>query len=285
MHIEIPVWLASLIFVCVLGTVTARGIKLVDHTNRVLMILKITLYFTLFFAVVQHVQLQYWYANQPLAIVQAIPLLITAYGYSVIVPSLRSYLNDDLKKLRITILLGSCLPLLLYVLWIAAIIGTVPREGEHGLISILGTPHEVTLLAARLQESLTVSWIGDLFRGFSIVSLLTAFLGVSLSLTDFLADGFTLQKKGMGLMIILLLAFLPPLVVVWLNPALFILGLSYAGICVVVLMGLMPALMVWIGRYHLKLGGYQVFGGRPALILTIFVSIVIIIFGLLQLWK
>jgi tyrosine-specific transport protein len=283
LHINTPSWCNALLFVLVLGAVTARGIGFVDNTNKILMFFKFGLYFILLFSVVPYLNWGNYSGGEPAAVVYALPILITAFGFSVIIPSLRSYLEDDLKKLKITIIVGSLLPLIVYILWVAAILGTVPRAGDRGLMAILGTPHEVSYLALRLQQSLNDTWIGDLFRAFSTVSILTSFLAVSLSLTDFLADGFSQPKKGWRGLAILVLTFLPPLTVVWLNPSLFILGLRYAGLCVVILFGLMPALMVWVFRYIRRQPGYQVFGGRPALVLSVVASFAIIFFGVKQL--
>lgn len=273
LHLEPPRWLDACLFVLVLSGVVAGGIHVVDHSNRVLVLIKISLYVVLVGILTPHVTINYWTDMEPLAAFPAIPVLVTAFGFSIIVPTLRTYLQDDVQKLRIAIFSGSLLPLIFFTVWIAIIFGTIPRNGDQGLISILGSPHEVTLLAVRLRQSLENNVIANLFSAFSTVSLLTAFLGVSLSLTDFLADGFGLEKKGYGLTGILLLAFVPPIIVVALNPALFVLGLRYAGILVILLMGVFPGLMVWRARYQLQQGGYCVLGGKVALALSLVVSI------------
>ena len=48
-------------------------------------------------------------------------------------------------------------------------------------------------------------------RSFSIFAIVTSFLGVSLSLMHFLADGLKLKEAGKGKALLLLLTFIPPL--------------------------------------------------------------------------
>ena len=78
--------------------------------------------------------------------------------------------------------------------------------------------------------------------------MLTAFLGVSLGLFDFLADGLNLKKNGSQGKFTLALTFLPPLIVVLINPGIYLQALNYAGVCCVILLLLLPAVMAWRGR-------------------------------------
>ena len=78
--------------------------------------------------------------------------------------------------------------------------------------------------------------------------MITAFLGVSLGLFDFLADGLKLKKSGQQGISILALTFLPPLAVVLTNPGIYLQALSYAGVCCVILLLLLPTVMAWRGR-------------------------------------
>jgi tyrosine-specific transport protein len=78
--------------------------------------------------------------------------------------------------------------------------------------------------------------------------MLTAFLGVSLGLFDFLADGLKLHKTGYHGKILVLITFLPPLLVVLLYPGIYLQALNYAGFCCVILLLLLPSLMAWKDR-------------------------------------
>ena len=78
--------------------------------------------------------------------------------------------------------------------------------------------------------------------------MITAFLGVSLGLFDFLSDGLNMKKSGQQGKWVLALTFLPPLLVVLTYPGIYIQAFNYAGICCVILLLLLPAAMAWQGR-------------------------------------
>ena len=69
----------------------------------------------------------------------------------------------------------------------------------------------------------------------------------------------------------------PPLLIVLTKPGIFIAALSSAGLIVLILLLILPALMTWRGRYHLSIAkGYRVYGGRVLPIaLLIFATFVI----------
>ena len=72
--------------------------------------------------------------------------------------------------------------------------------------------------------------------------------------------------------------FLPPAIFAAVNPGIFIEALGIAGgYGEAVLNGMIPIMMVWVGRYHMKLEGkYRFMGGRPLLVLLFLFTILII---------
>jgi tyrosine-specific transport protein len=103
-----------------------------------------------------------------------------------------------------------------------------------------------------------------------------------LCVVDFLADGFRLEKQGRQKVFLNFVTFVPPLIIALLYPTAFIVGLSYAGICLTILIILFPALMAWNGRYRKKIqASYRVVGGKLPLILLMIISVVIIAQGIL----
>jgi amino acid permease len=63
----------------------------------------------------------------------------------------------------------------------------------------------------------------------------------------------------------------------------FILALSYAGLCVAVLSILLPSFMVWNGRYITGIAkNYRVFGGKTMILVEIFAGFFILVIGLLE---
>ncbi|HSX10618.1 MAG TPA: aromatic amino acid transport family protein, partial [Chlamydiales bacterium] len=129
-----------------------------------------------------------------------------------------------------------------------------------------------------LRAVLGSTAISHFAQGFAFFAIVTSFLAQGLTLTHFLADGFKLIPTRKNLWWLCSLALIPPLLFALYYPQIFFKALSFAGgICAMVLFGLLPISMVWFGRYRRKHPShYHVSGGKPALILGILFSILVI---------
>lgn len=235
------------------------------------------LYFLIVFFLTPYVQnssLSYMHWG---SLYSATPIVLTAFGFHIIIPTLSSYLDHDVKELKYTILIGSFIPLVVYSIWMLLSLGTITESQI-----VLG--HLKGLNGAQLiNKTFESAYLATLLHLFSFFVIITSFLGVSLSLTDFLADGFQIKRNKRGKILLYSLTFIPPTIFALLHPRAFLGALEYAGAFgVVVLLCLMPALMVWSGRYSLKLPkGYQAPGGKPALLFVMVLSAFIILLEIL----
>lgn len=283
--ISVDDYWASIFFVCLFSLVVYKGIRSVDYVNRGLMITKFGAYIILILLIFPHMT----YTNLALGEIrylpQAVMVMITSYGFATLVPSLRTYFHGDVKKLKTAILIGSLIPLVSYTIWVAVILGTLPHEGPYGLIQMITSGHATTDLTKSLSETLQNPSITFFSRLFTSIAVITSFLGVSLGLSDFLADGFGVAKQGKGALLVYIATFLPSLIIVLFYPNAFILGLSYAGTCCVILLAILPALMVWYGRYYKNLSKhthYQVKGGKLSLIMGLLAAVIITFYALVM---
>jgi len=271
------------IFTLILGAVVYVGIKSVDHVNRALIIIKLVLFILLILLLVKNIDLAKLYSQTPPAIIGAITVAMTSFGYAMLIPSLRVYLNNEIRLLRLAIFLGGLIPFILYVAWVSLVMAIVPLEGAHGLSELLKQDAAVTGVAHSLYFFLHNRYITSLTHTFSAICVVTSFLGVAVSLADFLADGLSLRKYVWHRLTIMLITFLPPLAILLIYPNLFILGLSYAGICCIVLLVLMPILMVWSGRYQSRLAkGYRVAGGKTGLLFALGLGVATLAMGIIH---
>ncbi len=274
---NVPIWLCGVFFVFLFGAVVMAGIKHVDLFNRLLMFIKLGSVLLLMILIAMHIDPVNYEKGSVTLLLPALTVAITSFGFSIIVPSLRNYFGDDIKKLRFAILLGSFIPLVFYIAWIGVIFGLVPLSGELGLERLINANQPVTGLLDSITYYIPTDKIAILARTFTSICILTAFACVSLGLSDYLADGFNLANEGKDKWFVTLATFLPPLLIVIFYPKAFILFLSIAGLLCVLLQALLPAIMSWHCRYIKKIPmEYKVFGGKPALILAILTSIVVI---------
>lgn len=114
--------------------------------------------------------------------------------------------------------------------------------------------------------------------------MLTAFLGVSLCLFSFLADGLKLRERGRHGFGLFVLTFLPPLLIVIYYPGAYIYALRYAGVFCIILLLLLPALMCYFGRKRYK-SPFLVPGGKISQFSVIIVSVALLAHEFITLFK
>lgn len=278
-HIDSPRWLDTSIVVLLFGSIVYRGISSVDIVNRFLMSAKIIAYVLMIAVIVPHLDIQKLLVGKSTIFVSTIMVMITSFGYAVIIPSLRTYFKSDVKKLRLIVLIGSLFPLVFYIFWVAAVHGVILLDELNRLA---GSNLPISELTRMLNLQTGSVLVGNFSRIFTSICATTSFLGVGICLFDFFADGLKLKKHGKQGSLVFLMTFLPPFLIVLFIPGVFIKALEYAGLLCVILLMLLPAIMAWNARA--KFGSkekYQVFGGKFALLAEIIISILLIFWALI----
>lgn len=239
----VPQWIGPLPLLFLFAFFVYWGTRAVDWVNRVLMFGLASTYFLLVVFLPHHVEGRLLEHVDFKAAWIAVPVLITSFGFHIIIPTLSTYLERDKKRLRLILFWGSLIPFFVYALWEVLILGVVPLEGKEGLIqAYLQGKSGAALL---LSQAIDSFWTKEVAKSFSFFAVLTSFLGVSLSLADFLSDGLKLKRFGLEREIICLLTFVPPLLFVLFYKRGFLLALQFAGVFVALLLCILPALMAW----------------------------------------
>lgn len=276
--LHLPRWMATLFALLILGAIVIKDVRVVDIFNRSLMSIKLLVYVLLLFAVMPHVNLSYLSSGHYIYKTSTLMVMMTAFGFAPIVPTLRVYLRSNISKLKKVILLGSLFALTIYILWVFNIQGLVIRSGAAGLLAIAASSEPNTALINSMNSLLHSEILSIFVKIFISICALTSFLGVSLALTDFIADGLQYKKKYFEGFMVYLLTFLPPLIVVLFWPGIFIKALSYAGFCCIFLLILLPVIMLYRGRYYKHFTGPKIVpGGKISLILIMAVSVALIV--------
>ena len=278
--LEAKPWELTIVFTLAFGCVVYGGIRQVDVLNRVLMFAKLGVYFLLTLLIAPYADHKHLQGGDMRYITSSVMILITSFGYAIIIPNLREYFKDDLKTLKRVVWIGSLIPLGCYILWDAIIMGSLASTGEHSLAELMHDPHTTSALAALLSDQVHNPLISGLFNFFTSVCMLTAFLGVSLCLMSFLGDGLNMNqygREGLGLFI---LTFAPPLLMVIIYPDAYIHALSYAGFFCVILLLLLPACMSYAGRSRFT-SAFTVPGGAMSQYLVIISSFALMLLAIL----
>lgn len=241
--IDIPTIWTSTFLVFLLFLAISSGLRLVDSVNRYLMGGLALCYLLLVIFGGEHMQIERLVRRDWSASLIALPMLVISFGYHNLVPTLTHYLDKDARKLRKAILVGSALPLLVYIIWEAVIIGVIPFTETGEWMHAKGQGEIITQVLARACESDKVVGIT---RGFAFFAIATSFLPVAFSFLDFLRDGFHVGDTTKNRTLLGLVVLAPPLVIALTNPTIFLTALNYAGgCCALLLFAVLPALMAW----------------------------------------
>lgn len=268
----LPKWAGSFPLLLIFGFFIYQGTRSVDYLNRILMVGLSLAYIAMTALALPQIDPKLLSQHNFQALLLGASVVATAFGFHIIIPSLSTYLERDVHKLKQVIVIGSSIALIVYLIWELLVLGIIP------LNSLAEGYEDGTNGAHLLTEHLENGVLPLLARFFSFFVIMTSFLGVSLSLADFLADGFKIKKDAPGKARICFLTFVPPILFAAIDPRAFLSALDYAGTFgVVLLLGLLPALMAWNGRKMPQdKPSYRAPGGKMALIAAIAVSLLLI---------
>jgi tyrosine-specific transport protein len=271
-NLTLPAPLASFFFTALFGYIVYLGTRPVDLLNRVLMAGLITSYLGMIALGLSRIDTAYLIYSAPKYTLFSLPVLVVSFGFQNMIPSLTAYMKGDQKRVRLTIFGGSLITLVIYLIWSLLVLGTID------LPTIEASYFKGEEATIPLRAVLGSSGISHFAQGFAFFAIITSFLAQGLTLTHFLADGLKKQPTRKNLAWLVPLALLPPLFLALNNPQIFFRALSFAGgICAMILFGILPISMAWIGRYVRKHPShYHVTGGKPILILALFFSILVI---------
>ncbi len=271
--------MGMLAFIGLIGLFIFFGIRVVDHVNRAMSIGLALSYILILCITLPTVDssLLAQPAQDILQIPHAIPLLITAFGYSIIVPSLSTYFERNSQELQKTILWGSIVTLIIYILWETATLGNIPLDGIHGLRAIAHSLDNGTGVANALIHITDNPYLTHILTLFALFAVITSFLGVSMALYHTLSDGLELEIGGLSGALLLALTYIPPIVFLKIIPTGFNQILSWAGMLLAFLMGVLPMIMIFKGRHRMHLKGYRVPGGYllAGLVLVFFFAVML----------
>jgi tyrosine-specific transport protein len=261
-----------LVFGLLFGSVVAAGAKSIDRTNMILTLAMVFSYAMMLGIGSSKVEIKHLLFTDWSVFFLAVPVLFSAFGYHNVIPSLCTYLKREKRSLRLSIIAGTTLSLVIYLLWQWLIIGAVPREAIAQALED-GMPATKALEAVSSNSSIYL--VGQYFAFFAIV---TSLLGVAFSMVDFLGDGLKMVRQGLNRVVLTVLVFLPPFICVMLDPAIFDQALGVAGgFGEAFLNGLLPVSLVWVGRYVKNLSSpFKVGGGRLLLGILFFLSLLVI---------
>ncbi len=270
--LDIP-WIrhaAPLAFAILICPTLMMGTKVIDYCNR-FFVFGLAIAFAVFCILgILALQPGLLLRGSWVRSLDGLSILFLSFGFHSVVPSLYYYMDRKVKDVKKAIVIGSLIPLTLYVIWEGLVLGVIPLD-----FLIKAQENGFTAVEA-MKNSLQCSMFyiaGEFFGFFALVS---SFLGVALGVMDFLVDAFQWSKKKHGFSIFFL-TFIVPLAWSMCYPEIVLKCLNYAGgIGAALIMGVFPVLMVWQGRYGKRHypGKHLVPGGKFILLLMLLVIVI-----------
>ncbi|MXR71020.1 amino acid permease [Shewanella sp. JBTF-M18] len=282
--IEVSHEQAVLLFTLVFGGFIAIGVSWIDKVSRVLFSAMVALFVIVVLFLLPEVSPTYILRESATELVSkgelgnlwlaAIPVVFTSFGFHVCIATIVRYLDGDAMSLRKVLMIGSTIPLVCYILWLMVTLGTV------GGATVYGFEGSLPKLVAALQGIAHSDILRQCIDLFANLALITSFLGVTMSLFDYIAELTRARENLLGRLQTWLVTFVPPLLCALYYPDGFIKVLGFAALPLVVMIIFLPIAMA-LGQRKQNLGGYQVCGGQFALSAAALVGLVIIA---AQLW-
>ncbi|KAI5062179.1 hypothetical protein GOP47_0023219 [Adiantum capillus-veneris] len=171
------------IFTLVFGSLTLLGnTKLVDSLNQILTSAMIGAFLLIIvggFGVSDWNSLQHMnWERTP----ETFPVIIFALVYHDLMPVLFTYLNGDIHRIRQAVLLGSAVPVAMFLLWDVIILCIAPISGNEDPLVFL-TRSGGTSIAVMIEL-------------FSILALATSFIGTIIGFIAFFEERLAQKKKA-----------------------------------------------------------------------------------------
>ncbi|MGF1776875.1 aromatic amino acid transport family protein [Vibrio nomapromontoriensis] len=295
--VELSSTVATLIFTFLVALTVALGTHAVDKLNRVLFTIKLLAMGGVLFLLAPSVTHSYLLSMpvQQGLILAAIPVIFTSFGFHGSIPAIVNYLKGDTRSLRKAVMIGSSLPLVIYIFWQVVTLGVV---SQSNLLDNTGLSN----LIASLAQTVHIDKLATVIGVFADLALMTSFLGVSLGLFEYLRDlgsryntsvnttkntvnSTNAKDDDVGTLttqqriIAALVTFVPPLCFALFYPQGFIMALGYAAIALATLAIFLPVAMIKKVRKTSVNNdqAYVVAGGQVALNLSFAAGLIIVV--------
>ena len=274
---------AGVLFALGLGSIVVFGPMAVDKVTTVMLGAMVITFVGFSSGLMSSVSVDSLFNGLPLSETSPYALgllsfIAVSFGFQTCVPSLTHYMKRDSRSLVSSILLGSVLTLVFYLVWQFVILGNLPREQFPAIIASGGNIGDLVL--ALEQTGLNIS-TSNILQLFSHMAVATSFLGVSMGLFDYIADTLGFSNDLPGRLKTAAVTFIPPTVLGVLLPNGFIAAIGFAGIGVTIFCVLSPVLMAVKGRSEKDT--YQVPGGKVRVMIVFGFGLMVLLLEILKL--
>lgn len=229
-----------LLFFVVTG-VTVLGVGLIKKFNSLLMVLLWGSFFIIVFIAGRHVEVQRLAFHDWAFLPATVPIIVTSFHFHNIIPTVCADMKWDSRLVSRAMLLGMIIGFAMNAIWIFVGVGALPLTGT---ISLDAAYHANIPATVPLSQIIGSGAFVVFAMIFALIAIMTSYVANGLGLMGFIRD---LTENFLGTrnpVIVIVLAFGPPLIVSYLFPDIFLKAMNLVGgVGIVVLFGILPSLI------------------------------------------
>ncbi len=265
----------SLIFAIGLGSVITIGISVADVANRISFGLKVLIFLVILALLLNKVSFENLQATPTnnLLLFSAMPVFFMTFGFHICTPTINEYLDGDNRKVKLSCIFGATGIFIIYVIWQFATHGVLKQTV---LIDVLNKDPSLNGLIEAFKVTTGSTMIGEIVRVFSLLALITSYIGVALGLSSAVKDLLMYFNLCHDRITIGLITFVPPIIVGFTYPQIFLSAFAFAGIIFAFIGVFLPVALAYKSR-KIYPEGEHTRGGNLSLILATVFAVVIVV--------
>jgi len=235
------VWIMLGFFAIITG-LTITNLSVIRKYNAVLMFLLWGSFAVIVCISEKHVKLDRLEYEHWRYLPLAIPIIVTAFHFHNIIPTICQSLKWDSRTIWKTMLFGMIIGLVMNAIWVQVGIGALPlEEGTTSIVHAFQHNLPATVPMSREIHSRVFS-VGSLL--FALLAIATSYLANGTGLMAFMKDLTVNYFKVSNRLLVIAVTFVPPLIISIIYPDIFLKALNVVGgVGIVILFGILPSLL------------------------------------------
>lgn len=228
-----PAWLYTLLFFVIACLIIHQGIKATGKAELYLISILFLVVVVIGFLSFRQINVAHLTTADVTKLFLPYGIILFAFIGSSAIPELQEELGREKAKMKKAILVGSILPIILYVIFTAIVIGIVGVDQ----FELLQPNQRIATVALSLYAQ---PLLGTLANVLAVLTMFTSFLSISIALTEIYHFDYNLSRaKAVALVL------LPPLLITLLKLTTFISVLGITGAIAGGFDGILIVLMYW----------------------------------------
>lgn len=225
--------LYSILFFLIGSFIVYRGVKTTGRAELILISLLFLMVILIGVFSFDHIKLSNLATHDITKIFVPYGVVLFAFIGFASIPEIREELGAEAKKMRKVLLVGSIIPILLYIVFAAIIIGIVGLNN----FELLQPNERIATIALSIYSQPLLGLFANLL---AVLAMFTSFLALGMALLDIYECDYKLSKN-----MALILTFSVPLIIIMFNLTSFITVLGITGVFSGGLNGIAIVLMNW----------------------------------------